>query len=157
MPIYQTTFDVHASAEDVWQALTTLERYGEWNPQIPRASGAIEEHGKIALRLALPGRPAMDLVATIEDVRPGRLLTWRGHVGARWLFEGHRRFEIRAIHDRRVSVTHVEDVHGLLAPLFALVMGGAVRRSHAALNHALRMRVESSRGDFPFVGMDAKD
>jgi hypothetical protein len=145
MPIYQTTFDVDASAEDVWQVLTTVERYGEWNPQIPRASGAIEEQGKIALSLALPGRPTLDLVATIEHVDPGRLLTWRGHVGAPWLFEGYRRFEIHAAEGRRVRVTHVEDIHGVLAPLFAVVMGGPVQRSHDALNHALRTRVESLR------------
>ncbi len=145
MPIYQTTFDVNASAEDVWQVLTTLERYGEWNPQIPRASGAIQEQGKIVLCLALPGRPALNLLATIEDVRPGQLLTWRGHVGAPWLFEGHRRFEIHAAEGHGVSVTHVEDIHGVLAPLFAVAMGGPIQRSHHALNHALRTRVENVR------------
>ena len=145
MPIYQTRFDVNASAEEVWQVLTTLERYGEWNPQIPRASGDIQEQGRIVLCLALPGRPAVNLLATVEEVRPGQLLTWRGHVGAPWLFEGHRRFEIRAAEGHRVSVTHVEDIHGVLAPLFAMVMGGAIHRSHHALNQALRTRVENVR------------
>jgi len=149
MPIYQTTFDVDASAESVWRVLTELDRYGEWNPQIPRASGAIEEHGHIHLRLALPGRPAMNLVATIETVRPRQLLTWRGHVVAPWFFEGHRTFEIRSAGDRRVSVTHVEDVHGLLALLFAVFMGGPVERSHHALNHALRARAAGSHADAP--------
>jgi hypothetical protein len=147
MPIYQTTFDVNASAESVWQVLTTLDRYGEWNPQIPSASGAIEEQGHIRLRLALPGRPAMNLLATIEKVRPRQLLTWRGHVGAPWLFEGHRTFQIESAGDHRVSVTHVEDVHGLLAPLFAVFMGGAVEHSHHAFNNALRARAEGSHAD----------
>jgi hypothetical protein len=108
MPIYQTTFDVNTSAEEVWG-------------------------------------PTLDLVATIEEVSPGRLLTWRGHVGAPWLFEGYRRFEIHAAEGRRVRVTHVEDIHGVPAPLFAVVMGGPIQRSHDALNHALRTRVESLR------------
>jgi hypothetical protein len=143
MPIYQTTFDVNASADAVWRVLTTLDQYSEWNPQIPRATGAIEAQGKIALRLALPGRPALDLVATIEEVRPGQLLTWRGHVVAPWLFEGYRRFEIHPVGDRCVSVTHVEDIHGLLAPLFAVVMGGPIEKSQHALNHALQSRAEN--------------
>jgi len=149
MPIYQTTFDVNAPAETVWRVLTTLDRYGEWNPQIPRASGTIEEQGTIHLCLALPGRPAMNLVATIEKVRPARLLTWRGHVVAPWLFEGHRKFEIQSAGDRRVSVRHVENIHGLLAPLFAVFMGGPVERGHHALNQALRTRAESSHADAP--------
>jgi hypothetical protein len=144
MPIYQTTFDVDASPEVVWQVLTTLDRYGEWNPQIPGASGVIEEQGQLRLRLALPGRPSMNLLATIERVRIGELLTWRGHVVAPWLFEGHRRFAIQRTGDRRVSVTHVEDIHGLLAPVFAVFMGRPVARSHHALNRALCARAETS-------------
>ena len=145
MPIYQTTFDVNASADAVWRVLTNLDQYGEWNPQIPRASGAIQEKGQIALRLALPGRPAMDLVATIEEVRRGELLTWRGHVLAPWFFEGYRKFEIHEAGDHRVSVTHVEDIHGLFAPLFAVFMGRPIETSQQAFNDALRTRAETSQ------------
>lgn len=145
MPVYQTTFDVNASADAVWRVLTNLDEYGQWNPQIPSASGAVEEQSKITLRLVLPGRPAMDLVATIEEVRPGELLTWRGHVVAPWFFEGVRTFAIRAAGDHRVSVTHIEDIRGLFAPLFALFMGGPIRTSQHALNNALRARAEASQ------------
>ena len=145
MPIYKTTFGVSASADAGWRVLTNLDEYGEWNPQIPTASGAVREKSKITLRLALPGRPAMDLVATIEEVRPGELLTWRGHVVAPWFFEGYRKFEIRAAGDRRVSVTHVEDIHGLFAPLFAVFMGKPIKTSQHALNNALRTRAEMSQ------------
>jgi len=83
MPVYQTTFAVDAPAARVWETLAALDRYPEWNPQIPRASGRLEPGEPITLRLSLPGRPPMDLTATIEEARPDMLLTWRGHVGAR--------------------------------------------------------------------------
>jgi hypothetical protein len=86
----------------------------------------------------------MDLTATIEEARPDALLTWRGHVVARWFFEGYRRFEIEAVAPGRVRVTHVEDVHGLLAPLFGLALGPRVQSSHDALNAALKARAEAS-------------
>jgi hypothetical protein len=54
MPVYQTTFEINAPASRVWQVLTGLERYAEWNPQIPTASGRLEVGGRIRLRLALP-------------------------------------------------------------------------------------------------------
>jgi uncharacterized protein YndB with AHSA1/START domain len=41
MPVYRTTFAVDAPAARVWQALTALERYPEWNPQIPRICGSL--------------------------------------------------------------------------------------------------------------------
>src|SRR5262245_58729064 len=143
MPVYQTTFDVNAPAARVWAALTAVDRYPEWNPQIPRVTGRLQPGERIDLQLALPGRPPMDLTATIEEARPDTLLTWRGHVVAPWLFEGYRRFEIEPVAPGQVRVTHTEDVHGLFAPLFSLVLGSRVQSSHNALNTALKARAEA--------------
>jgi len=145
MPVYQTTFAVNAPAARVWETLTALDRYPEWNPQIPRLTGSLQPGEQVDLRLALPGRRPMDLTATIEEARPDALLTWRGHVVAPWFFEGYRRFEIEPVAPGQVRVTHVEDVHGLLAPLFGLTLGSRVQSSHDALNAALKARAEASR------------
>jgi hypothetical protein len=142
MAIYKTTFDINAPADRVWQVLASFDRYREWNPQIPTAAGTLEEGGRMKLRLALPGRPAMDLRATIEKAKENQLLSWRGHLLAPWFFEGYREFAIQPIGPGRVSVTHIEDVHGLFAPIFALIMGGPIQRSQQALNEALRVRAE---------------
>jgi hypothetical protein len=142
MPIFQTRFEVNARADRVWELLTSLDRYAEWNPQIPVATGVVEEGSPIKLRLVLPGRPPMELSAVIEEVRPASLFTWRGHLIAPWFFEGYRRFEISPIDERKVVVTHIEDVHGLFAPLFSVLMGTPVRKSQVALNEALRTRAE---------------
>jgi hypothetical protein len=144
MPVYQTTFEIDAGANRVWKVLTTLDRYAEWNPQIPQASGILQKGATISLCRALPGRPVMNLSATIEEARPNELLTWRGHLVAPWFFEGHRKFAIEPIAGGRVRVTHVEDIHGLFAPVFSVVMGAPVEKSHRALNEALRVRAESS-------------
>jgi uncharacterized protein YndB with AHSA1/START domain len=55
MPIYQTSFEINASATRVWEVLTDFGSYPQWNPQIPRASANIVEGARIHLRLALPG------------------------------------------------------------------------------------------------------
>jgi hypothetical protein len=144
MPVYRTTFAIDAPAARVWEALTALDRYPEWNPQIPWIRGSLRPGERIDLQLALPGRPPMNLTATIEEARPGVLLTWRGHVLAGWLFEGYRRFEIEPVTPGRARVTHVEDVRGALAPLFGIALGGLVQASHDALNAALKARAEAS-------------
>lgn len=144
MPIYESTFEIAASADRVWAILTDLDRYHVWNPQIPEAKGTLEPGSKIEIRLVVPGRPAMNLSATIEECEKDALLSWRGHVGAPWFFEGYRRFAIRPLGPDRVSFTHLEDVHGLFAPMFSLIMGGPVRKSHHELNEALRTAAEGS-------------
>lgn len=144
MPVYQTTFEVEASPERVWAVLSALDRYDQWNPQIKNARGALEPGAQIAFRLELPGRPAMNLEATIEEAEPNAMLSWRGHLLAPWFFEGVRRFVIRPTAGGGATVTHVEDVHGLFAPVFGLLMGSAVQASHEALNEALRDRAEDA-------------
>lgn len=143
MPIYKSTFEIAASAERVWEVLTDLERYGEWNPQIPVAKGKVEEGAEIEIKLALPGRPAMNLSATIEQAQENELFSWRGHLLAPWFFEGYREFAIQQVAPDRVTVTHTEDVHGAFAPIFSLVMGKPIEKSQRALNDALRTRAES--------------
>ena len=105
MPVYQTSFEINAPATRVWEVLTDFRSYPKWNPQIPWASGSIEQGARIHLRLTLPGRPAMDLSAIIEQARTCELLTWRGHVGAPWFFEGYRKLEIEPFAAARVRVT----------------------------------------------------
>ena len=86
----------------------------------------------------------MNVSAIIEELTSNQLLTWRGHVVAPWFFEGYRRFTIEGIDNARVRVTHVEDIHGLLGPVFALVMERPCEESHHALNEAIRAQAEHS-------------
>ncbi len=96
------------------------------------------------MRLKFPGRPAMNVTSTVERADRNELLTWRGHLVAPWFFTGLRKFEIEPVDADHVRVTHVEDLSGGFAPVFALLMGGPVQRSHDALNEALRARAEST-------------
>src|SRR4029450_13028042 len=105
MPAYQSTFEIEAPAERVWQILTSLDRYPEWNPQIPKASGTVREGATIHLRLVLSDRPALNVSATIEQAQRNALLTWRGHLLAPWFFSGFRKFEIESLASDRVRVT----------------------------------------------------
>jgi hypothetical protein len=61
---------------------------------------------------------------------------------ADWLFAGDREFVIDEQPDATVLVTHAEDVHGALFPVFRALMGHANQRSHDAFNAALETRAE---------------
>ncbi len=144
MPLYRSEFAVAAPPERVWDVLTDFERYHEWNPQIPSITGRVELGENVRLKLQLPGRPAMNLVAQLSTVEPNRLLKWHGHVLAPWFFRGERIFSIEPSDAGKVIVTHAEDVRGLMSPVFALAMGGPQTASHKALNEALRERCETN-------------
>ncbi len=142
MAVYRTTLPIAASAETVWKVLTDFERYPEWNPSLPSISGELRAGSTVALTLGMPGRPSPKVKAKLGDVTPGRRLTWHGNAGADWLFAGDREFLIDAQGDETVLFTHVENVHGVLFPLFRAVMGTAIRRSHDEFNASLKDRAE---------------
>jgi hypothetical protein len=144
MPLYRSQFPVQASPEAVWQVLMDFDSYPEWNPQIVAIAGRKELGAVIDLRLSMPGRPSMDLKARLTGFEPPRLLTWHGHVLAPWLFSGERVFSIEPQESGGATLTHSEDIRGLLSPIFALAMGKAAKASHDALNAALKQRCEQA-------------
>jgi hypothetical protein len=143
MAVYRTTFPIGASSEVVWDVLVDFERYSEWNPSLPSIAGDLRAGGTVSLTLGMPGRPSPKVKAQLTEVVPQRRLTWHGNVGADWLFAGDREFIIDAGDDDTVRFTHVEDVHGILFPVFRAFMGSAIQRSHDAFNAALTHRAEA--------------
>ena len=143
MAVYRTTFPIKAPASRVWAVLTDFERYGEWNPSLPSIRGELRPGAEVALTLGMPGRPSPKVKARFGQVQADRCLTWDGNAGADWLFAGHREFVIDEQSSDSVLFTHVEDVRGALFPVFRLVMGSAIQRSHDAFNDALTKRCEA--------------
>ena len=144
MAVYQTTLPIAATAETVWAILIDFERWREWNPSVPSIKGDVEAGSTVRLTLAMPGRPSVNVKAQLTEVVPERRLCWHGSVGGDRLFAGTREFVIEPRPDGTVLFTHVEDVSGLLFPVFHVVMGGAIQRHHDDLNAALKDRAERS-------------
>lgn len=146
MGVYRTTFRVNASPDRVWEILTDFDRWPEWNPSIPSIEGEARLGSTVAMTLAMPGRPSASVKATLTEVVPERRLVWDGTLGAKVLFAGHREFLIEPQPDETVLFTHVEDVSGVLFPLFRAFMGGAIQSHHQNLNTALKARAEELTG-----------
>jgi hypothetical protein len=144
MGVFRTTFPVAASAEAVWGILVDFERWSEWNPSVPSISGDARLSGTVAMTLAMPRRPSAKAKATIAKFVPQRRLCWHGTVGSERIFAGTREFGIDPRPDGTVNVTHIEDVSGLLCPVFRAVMGSAIQEHHDNLNAALKDRAESA-------------
>ena len=126
--------------------MADFERYAEWNPSLPSIVGDLRVGSTVSLTLAMPGRPSPKVKARLLEVEPQRRLAWHGDAGADWLFAGDREFVIEPADGDGVDVTHVEDVRGVLFPLFRLIMGRAIQRHHDGLNTALKQRAEVLAG-----------
>ena len=138
----ETTID--ASPERVWEVLTDLESFADWNPFITEASGRVVEGDRLALRMSPPDGRAMNFRPTVTKADPGRELRWLGHLGVHGIFDGEHYFRLEELPGGRTSLVHGEKFTGLTVPLF----GGTLdktERGFELLNEALRERCEGGR------------
>jgi hypothetical protein len=57
----------------VWQVLTDLAAYGEWNPFIRAASGDLALGGRLQVTISPPGGAPMTFKPVVTALRPDQL------------------------------------------------------------------------------------
>lgn len=138
----RTEVAVEASAERVWQVLADLPAYGQWNPLIRDASGALAAGGELSLHIAAPGLAERRVPVKLLAVEPGRELRWLGRFVLPGLLDGDHRFVLTPQGPGRVHVVQEERFAGLLVPFVAPVLVPKMTAAFEALNAALRLRAE---------------
>lgn len=139
------SIEIEASSDEVWQVLTDLSAYPQWNPfmtstEVTSEGGRIEEGA--TLRNVMHDRTG-DTVFTPEllTVEPGRELRWIGKMGPGWIADGEHRFVIEEIGGGRVRLTQSESFTGVAVPFVAGQLRGDTLPQFRAMNEALARRV----------------
>ena len=65
---------IGASPEQVWQTLTDLARYAQWNPFVTSAAGEASEGTRLTVRIEPPGGKPMTFRPRVLVASPGREL-----------------------------------------------------------------------------------
>ncbi|KTG09116.1 hypothetical protein AUR64_15070 [Haloprofundus marisrubri] len=110
----RTSIDIEAPPSIVWEILTDLDAYHEWNPYITEASGEVEEGEIVEIHVEPTGRRQSTLDCRVTNVVPERRLQWVGELRVPGLFRGRHTFELDALGDDRTRLVNREEVSGLL-------------------------------------------
>ncbi len=134
--------EIQANAETIWEVLTDLDKYAEWNPLLYRAYGtvAVGEEVNISARTDSNDR---DFRCSVVRVVPNREFSWKFHVVAPFLFRGEHIFTIEPIGVDRVRLVDCERFDGLLVPLQAKDLESNAKVGMIAMDEALKKRVEN--------------
>ncbi len=143
----ERTIEIDRSPEQVWQVLSDLPKYPDWNPFIRHIEGSLKVGEKLRVHIAPNGKKGMKFRPTVTSATAPSSLTWIGKLGVRGLFDGEHRFTLRDMGAGRTSLTQGETFTGVLVSLFG---GGleATAEGFDQMNRALKERCEgmSSRG-----------
>jgi hypothetical protein len=143
----RTFVDIDATPERVWQVLTDLPAYAQWNPFITQAEGTFAVGERLSLRLPpVNALLRVTLRPTVLEVIPCRRLRLRsrqGRLGMPGLFDAEHTFTLTQ-HDGAVRLLEEQRLRGLLVAVMARPLNRRRLPALTAMNEALRDRSEAT-------------
>ena len=117
-----TDIEIDATPEAVWNILTDLDGYADWNPFITSATGTVAVGERLVNRMRPPGGREMPLKPTVTAVEPEATFEWLGHLGVSGVLDGRHRFELEQTPSGGTRLKHSEFFSGALVVLALLVL-----------------------------------
>lgn len=141
------TVTINAPASQVWQILTDLPSYPEWNPFTVKAESTLSLDAPIDLYLPKP-KPKQpgELMLQREYIKlidPERQLSWGVAMGHRWLLEARRDQYLESIDEQSCRYYTTDSFTGLLTNLVIKSQGVWIKDGFDAIATALKARAEA--------------
>lgn len=133
---------IEAAPATVWDILTDLAAYPDWNPFITSSTGTVAVGEQLTNRLQPPGGRAVTFQPRLTKVDDGRVLEWLGRLALPGLFDGRHRFELVPDGDG-TRLIHTERFTGVLVPFMRKSLDTITLAGFHTMNTALKVRAEA--------------
>jgi hypothetical protein len=141
-----TEVEIAAPPDVVWDVLTDLDRYAEWNPFVREAAGRADVGARLELLIQPVGGRAMAFRPVVTAAERGRRFAWLGRLwGVPGLFEGAHRFDLSPT-ATGTRLVHGEDFRGVLVPVLWRSLETGSLAGFEAMDAALVRRVAAVLG-----------
>ena len=137
-----TEIDIDATPEVVWQVLTDLDRWADWNPFITSSVGTAEVGETLVNRMEPPGGKAITFKPQVTVVEEGKTFEWLGKLGFSGVFDGRHRFDVEAS-PAGTRLIQSESIDGILVRVMRKSLDTNTKSGFEAMNVALKARAES--------------
>ena len=136
------SLDIAASSETVWDVLTDLSSYGEWNPFVIEAASTLVVGEPIDMRVRVLSFMAQRQRETIDSHDPGRRYCYglaKDRLGALY---SHRCHEVAPTGPASCRYDSSFELAGWLSPLVSGLLGRSLRRGFGEMSAAVQIRAE---------------
>lgn len=132
----KTEIILNASKDKVWNTLTKIENYKDWNPFIVSSEGEIKQGKQLTNTMMNNGKP-MVFKPIITKVDPMHEFEWLGS-GFLGMFKGRHYFKLEDLGNNQTKLIHGEQFSGLLSGLIMKMIGDETLQSFQKMNLALK-------------------
>jgi len=139
----EETREIAAPVSVVWEVITDLSRYPEWNPFVVACRSTLEEGAPIDMRVALIGCVAQPQREVVFAHEPTTRLCYGLDGGALRAIVSRRCHHLAPIDPHRTSYTSRFELSGWLMPVVRGLLGARLRAGFGAMTAALHDRAES--------------
>ena len=135
------TVDIDAPASIVWEVITDLAAYPQWNPFCVECQSTLKPGDPIDMRVKLAGRPQKQREWMKEHI-PGKRLAYAMKPVPAGALNSGRSHEVKSIgHDRTRYQSHFE-LRGWMMPLVRGLLGRRLQHGFAGMTAGIQQRAE---------------
>jgi hypothetical protein len=138
----RSEIEIRARLPLVWEVITNLRAYGEWNPFIVDAEGQLQEGASIAITVNYPGNRERNFRRRVLKLTPPHELRWCSTLILRAFAYSEQFFQLRAVSDDSLRLTIGENFRGLLAPRTQFELS-QISQGLTLMNQAIKRRSEA--------------
>ena len=138
----ETQVEINTTEMNVWRVLMAFENYQKWNPFITAISGRPEIGQKLSVQIQPVGGNSMSFSPEILELKPEKMLRWKGRFLMPGLFDGEHYFVIRKETSGKIIFVQGENFSGLLVPFFKTQLDTGTKTGFHNMNEALRQQAE---------------
>jgi hypothetical protein len=142
----ETQIEIAATPETVWNILTDLDAYSDWNPFVVSAAGRVAVGERLTNRIQSPGGRAMTFKPTVTTADPEQKFEWLGRLVLPGVMDGRHTFQLHAT-EVGTRLTHGESFNGILVRLMRKSLDNETLEGFNAMNEALKTRAEAHDGN----------
>ncbi|WP_040808363.1 SRPBCC domain-containing protein [Nocardia concava] len=141
--VIDRTVEIDAPAELVWQVLTDVEKYGEWNPFCLECRTSLEPGAPIDMKVRLVGPKPKQQREFIHSVTPGEEFSYRMKPAPLGLLSSERSHVLTSLADGRTRYLSHFQLNGPLAPVVSGLLGKALTTGFEGMTNAVKTRAEA--------------
>lgn len=138
----KTEIRIQAPIEQVWQVLTDVASYPEWNPFIESITGNLQKGGRLAIRIGA-GEQKSSFKPKVLTWEPPKHFVWEGSLPVPGLFVGRHEFHLSSPTPETTHLLHQEFFRGLLSAWILKKIGEQTLLGFQDMNEALKERCEA--------------